>query len=211
MRAAGVWAISIAGAVVVAAAAGWAIATAGIGATTTPTASPPSLVASGAPSPTSSTPTDAPAAVVPADCNALYGDATKAALADAGRTLNPAWLAAEAHKRYPSTNDAIAANLASLSPLICDWENDTGASEAFVLTAVAHVTADERQGVLMQLHALDFTCEASDGGQLCFHQLDDAGRAAEEHFLRDGIWVATTRSEVDPPAYTADIIAHIFN
>lgn len=206
-----VWAISIAGAVVVAAAAGWAIAAGGFGATTTPTPSPSSLVTSGAPAPSSSTPTDAPVAVVPADCDALYGDATKAALADAGRTLNPAWLEAENQKRYPSMNDAIAANLASLSPLICDWENDTGASEAFVLTAVAHVTADERQGVLMQLHALNFTCEARDGGQLCFHQLDVAGHAAEEHFLRDGIWIATTRSEVDPPAYTADIVAHIFH
>jgi hypothetical protein len=173
-----------------------------------PHASPAPLALAAAPEPAPAPVPDGPR---PSTCDELYSPA----MVDAfdGLVLNPAWVAEENSgvNRGSEVPELIALIDTTGEHLTCVWANENGGSGLGLTTEVVWVTPEQSAEVQGRLAAAGMNCYEELGGMRCLIEATNDGElSGESHFLRDGIWLATSYFNAGPDGYTHDIIANVW-
>ena len=171
-----------------------------------PHSSPAPLALAAAPAP-AATP-DGPR---PSSCEQLYSPEMVAAFGDL--VLNPAWVAEEnpGVSRGSEDPELIALIDATGEHLSCVWAFANGGSGRGLTTELAWVTPEQSEDVQARLTAIGMNCYEELGGMRCLIETTNGeGLDGESHFLREGIWLATSYSNAGPDGYTHDMIANVW-
>ena len=155
--------------------------------------------------------TSAPDGPRPSTCDELYSPAIVSAFGDL--VLNPAWVAEENSgvNRGSEDQELIALIDAAGKPLTCVWANENGGSGLGLTTELVWVTPEQSAAVQSRLTAIGMNCYEELGGMRCLIESTNDGEiTGESHFLRDGLWLATSYFNAGPDGYTHDIIANVW-
>ncbi|MEJ3404477.1 hypothetical protein WDJ51_07015 [Rathayibacter sp. YIM 133350] len=180
------------------------------GASPTSSATPSRPVASASPTPTPGT-TELASGEIPATCAEIYMKDWAPEMKPL--VLNPEWTESGKTTREGSRDDQLIADLAATTRLTCIWAMPGGPNDvAHLATNVAAVTDDQKTAALARMSAAGFTCYDELEGTRCVTETAPSadGVAGESHFVRDGVWVATSWLNAQPDGYTHDIVAAIF-
>ncbi len=141
---------------------------------------------------------------LPANCDALYSDAFKTALAADGDPNTAAGLAYQ-----PTTDTLLAPLLATPGSLRCSWGDPTARG---LLTTVASIGKTQAANVVTRLESLGAKCYAEFSGTRCVRSMTGSGGGprGESHLLRNGIWISTYWTAFSPDGYTAELAKHVF-
>lgn len=152
----------------------------------------------------SATPSTSPVAEgLPADCDALYSDAFKSALAADGAPNTAAGLAYR-----PTTDSLLEPLLATPGSLRCSWGDPTSRG---LLTTIASIGKTSAANVVTRLESLGAKCYAEFSGTRCVRTMSGTGGPrGESHLLRNGIWISTYWTAFSPDGYTAELAKHVF-
>ena len=173
-----------------------------------PSSSPAPQAISTAPEPEA---TLEPGVPRPTQCEQLYSPEMLAAFGDL--VLNPAWLAEEKPGVNRGSEDSELVTLidATGEHLTCVWANENGGSGLGLTTELVWVTPEQSAEVQSRLTAAGMDCyEELEGMRCLIDSTRDGELSGESHFLRDGIWLATSYVNAGPDGYTHDIIANVW-
>lgn len=155
----------------------------------------------------------ASAVEIPGDCSGIY---TKDWTPDfKGLVLNPARPGDESQK-YAALDDVFGPALQANSKLGCLWAStDPLADEVGLRTEVASVTPELQASLIEHARTSGYTCSDEFGGTRCDIESEaevepGQARSGTTHFFRDGIWVSTWWSRINPAGYTVDIEKALF-
>ena len=154
----------------------------------------------------------APAGPRPASCDEIYSPAMKTTFSRT-QSLNPEWTEeAEASTRIGTTDRELTTLITDADHLSCVWADPEGGSGSGLVTNVVFVTAEQSETARERLEAIGQNCYEELDGIRCVIETptDGNGSAGESHFLRDGIWLATSFVNAGPDGYTHDIVATIW-
>jgi hypothetical protein len=175
----------------------------------TPAATRPTPTASASPVAVAGAVTDGPR---PTTCEAIYSPAMLDTFSQTS-SLNPAWTAtAAAGTRIGTSDPDLTTIIQGTDHLSCVWADPEGGSGSGLVTNVVYVTPEQSAAALQRLRDMGQNCYEELDGTRCVIELDTDGDgvAGESHFLRDGIWLATSFVNAGPDGYTHDIIATIW-
>jgi hypothetical protein len=164
------------------------------------------------PVPVSSAVPDPAAGPRPTSCDEIYSPDMLATFTQT-HSPNPAWTeTAEAATRMGTLDPDLSALIESADHLSCVWADPEGGSGSGLVTNVVFVTAEQSTAARERLTAMGQTCYDELEGLRCVIETDTDGDgvAGESHFLRDGIWLATSFVNAGPDGYTHDIVATIW-
>ena len=182
-----------------------AVATPAAGQTTTPDPTAASPVSTPSPEPTTSP------VGIPTDCREIYTKDWTPQMA--GRVLNPAWASDPTLGTQDGTHNAeFASLLATTKQLTCHWGAPDGGSGRFIVTNIAALTIEQQAGAIANAQTNGFSCYPELDGTRCVIETvpDNDGQLGESHFFRDGIWIATLWTNLQPDGYTQDIVEALF-
>ena len=148
----------------------------------------------------------------PASCDEIYSPDMMATFAET-HSLNPAWTeTAEASTRIGTLDPELSTLIEDADHLSCVWADPEGGSGSGLVTNVVFVTAEQSEAARVRLADMGQTCYEELGGLRCVieNDTDGDGVAGESHFLRDGIWLATSFVNAGPDGYTHDMVATIW-
>jgi hypothetical protein len=149
----------------------------------------------------------------PASCEEIYSPAMLETFSGT-HTLNPAWTeTAEPGTRIGTLDPELTGFVEAAPHLSCVWADPVGGSGSGLVTNVVFVTEEQTVATQERLEAVAQNCYEELGGLRCVMQsaTDSDGTAGESHFLRDGIWLATSYVNAGPDGYTHDLIATIWD
>lgn len=175
----------------------------------------PSTTATPSTEPTTSpepTTTPAPGQLArPTDCQALYPAGYIQTVENEQRfAFNPDW-AKPLTDWIASNDDSLKTMLRGSDRLTCIFVNPNGGSERGVETNVVSVTEAQATAAIDRMKAASYSCSDDHGGTRCVIEWSGAGNdGGEQHFLRDGLWVATRWSNTTLTGYTTTIIETLF-
>jgi hypothetical protein len=174
----------------------------------------PTPTASAAPLPVASlAPTNPVGGPAPTSCDEIYSPTMLETFSET-HALNPAWTAtAEPATRIGTLDPELSGFIAAAQHLTCVWANPVGGSDSGLVTNVVFVTDEQAAAAQERLEAVAQNCYEELGGLRCVMQseTDADGSAGESHFLREGIWLATSYVNAGPDGYTHDLIATIWD
>lgn len=165
-----------------------------------------------APRPRPSASAEAPLvpAMLPQDCSGLYGDAMLAEFERQSMELNQVWTGVR-EETAGSDDPELVSILAGRPSLDCYWLDESGGTDAAVLTVATEVSPEESAAVEARLVALGFAHQKDRGGIRYFVESRvDAQSKGESHFLRDGVWLATNWYGFGPWGYTRHMAENVF-
>jgi len=182
-------------------------------------ANTPEVASAGRPAPTATpeaVPVTAPTAAIapgtpkPAACAEIYSPAMVGAFGDLA--LNPPWtVEAGADVRDGADDPELLAVIKSSEHLSCRWVSPVGPSGTGLATSLVWVTEAQTAAVEARLRALGMECYEELGGLRCITETStDTDRFGQSHFLRGGIWLATTWVNAGPDGYTHDMVNTIW-
>jgi hypothetical protein len=149
----------------------------------------------------------------PASCDAIYSPGMMAAFNET-HALNPAWTeTAEPSTRIGTVDADLSVLIEDAQHLSCVWADPEGGSGSGLVTNVVFVTEAQTSAATDRLKAMGQTCYDELEGLRCVieNDTDGEGVAGESHFLRDGIWLATSFVNAGPDGYTHDMVATIWD
>jgi hypothetical protein len=149
----------------------------------------------------------------PASCDAIYSPDMMATFSET-HALNPAWTeTAEPSTRIGTLDADLGVLISSAQHLSCVWADPEGGSGSGLVTNVVFVTEAQTIAATDRLAAMGQTCYEELGGLRCVieNDTDGEGAAGESHFLRDGIWLATSFVNAGPDGYTHDMVDTIWD
>jgi hypothetical protein len=149
----------------------------------------------------------------PSSCDAIYSPDMLATFSET-HALNPAWTStAEPSTRIGTLDPDLSALISGAQHLSCVWADPDGGSGSGLVTNVVFLTEAQTATVQESLEAVMQSCYEELGGLRCVSQIDTDGEgvAGESHFLRDGIWLATSYVNAGPDGYTHDMIDTIWD
>jgi hypothetical protein len=173
----------------------------------TPTASAEALPVASLP------PTNPVGGPAPSTCDTIYSPDMLATFSET-HALNPAWTeTAEPSTRIGTLDADLSVLISGAQHLSCVWADPVGGSGSGLVTNVVFVTEAQSVAVKERLSAMGQNCYEELEGLRCVFEndTDGEGLAGESHFLRDGIWLATSFVNAGPDGYTHDMIAAIWD
>jgi hypothetical protein len=174
----------------------------------------PTPTASAEPLPVASlAPTNPVGGPAPSSCDAIYSPDMMATFSET-HALNPAWTeTAEPSTRIGTLDADLTALITDARHLSCVWADPVGGSGSGLVTNVVFVTEEQTEAAKDRLSAMGQTCYEELDGLRCVieNDTDGEGVAGESHFLREGIWLATSFVNAGPDGYTHDMIATIWD
>lgn len=148
--------------------------------------------------------------ILPEECSGLYGTAMIAEFEREQMHINEVWTGAR-EAPAGTTDPELQTLLARQPALDCFWLDETGGTEAAVLTVASEVDAEESAAVAARLQALGFAHQNDRGGVRYFVESRADGESkGESHFLRDGVWLATNWYGFGPWGYTGHMAENVF-
>ena len=149
--------------------------------------------------------------LLPDDCSGLYGTAMLAEFERESMHINAVWTGAR-EAPAGTTDPELQSMLAGRPSLDCFWLDETGGTEAAVLTVASEIHAEESAAVAARLAALGFAHQNDRGGVRYFTESRvDGETVGESHFLRDGVWLATNWYGFGPWGYTGHMAENVFS
>jgi hypothetical protein len=159
------------------------------------------------------TPTNPAGGPTPASCDEIYSAGMMETFSET-HALNPAWTAtAEPATRIGTLDPELTGFITAAQHLTCVWADPVGGSGSGLVTNVVFVTEEQNIAARERLEAIAQSCYDELEGFRCVMQsdTDGEGSAGESHFLRDGIWLATSYVNAGPSGYTHDLIGTIWD
>ncbi|GLI27934.1 hypothetical protein ARHIZOSPH14_21760 [Agromyces rhizosphaerae] len=151
-----------------------------------------------------------PRALVPDTCEGIYTRDWATELDPL--VLNPAWAAPEGLR---GSKDPVLTGLLDrgTTELICTWGFPTHPGHFGITTEIATVGEALAEESVVAAAGQGYDCYDELTGTRCIIQWEHSegdGRGGESHFLRDGLWSATSWVNVPADGYTHDIVAAIW-
>lgn len=148
--------------------------------------------------------------LLPETCDGLYGSAMLREFERESMQLNLVWNGAR--DATPGSTDAdLIALMGASQTLDCYWLDETGGTEAAVLTVASEPGVATTDQVAARLVALGFLQQRDRGGVRYYLETRDRGETrGESHFLRDGVWLATNWYGFGPWGYTGHMAENVF-
>ncbi|KQO98513.1 hypothetical protein [Leifsonia sp. Leaf264] len=173
--------------------------------TAEPTQEPTDPPATSTPSPTTR------AVAIPGDCRNIY---TKDWTPEMhGEVLNPAWSLEEQNANTGRAHDEqFATLLDATSEITCAWHGPYGGNDMMLRTDIARLTAEQFDGAVVHAQDLGWNCYEELGGTRCVTEtaMTADGNNGYSYFFRDGIWISTRWTNLQPDGYTHDIVKALF-
>ncbi|SEB40951.1 hypothetical protein SAMN04489806_0475 [Paramicrobacterium humi] len=137
----------------------------------------------------------------PTSCEKIYSPEMLQKLQATGMPLNDP----SVQGSVGTKDDELRAVIESHKPLNCSWGY---AGDFGLTTSIVRLDADTVKSVIDRMGTLGYRCEDESGGTRCLVAFTQAGnRYGESHFIRDGVWLATSWVNYAPANYTPDIVA----
>lgn len=140
----------------------------------------------------------------PSSCEQLYSPQMLEKLEATGMPLNDP----SVEGNVGTKDDELRGVIDAHKPLNCSWGY---AGDYGLTTSVIRTDAATAQSVTDRMGVLGYNCNEESEGTRCLVAFTQAGnRYGESHFLRDGIWIATSWVNYSPTGYTPDIVATLW-